>query len=149
MGQVHNYLINLFHLYKKSNKKLREVRKMYTTVFDMFEFQSKHVKPHKASSTMWVDHHMNALSNFIDKFWLHFEVIAATTKRTFKATLNPLSANPEKWSNTLKQIVGNLPTFCLSVFDHFMNLTFKGLKQSAEKCTSQRSALFYSSTGYT
>ena len=40
--------------------------------------------------------------------------------------LNPLSANPEKWSNTLKQIVGNLPTICLSVFDHFMNLVLKG-----------------------
>ena len=41
---------------------------------------------------------------------------------------NPLNANPEKWSNTLKQIVGNLPTICLSVFDHFMNLALKGLK---------------------
>ena len=41
--------------------------------------------------------------------------------------LNPSSANPEKWSNTLKQIVGNLPTICLSVFDHFMNLALKGL----------------------
>ena len=38
------------------------------------------------------------------------------------AKVNPLNANPEKWSNTLKQIVGNLPTICLSVFDHFMNL---------------------------
>ena len=28
---------------------------------------------------------------------------------------------------TLKQIVGNLPTICLSVFDHFMNLALKGL----------------------
>ena len=42
--------------------------------------------------------------------------------------LNPLSANPEKWSNTLKQIVGNLPTICLSVFDHFVNLALKGLR---------------------
>ena len=41
--------------------------------------------------------------------------------------LNPLNANPEKWSNTLKQIIGNLPTICLSVFDHFMNLALKGL----------------------
>ena len=40
---------------------------------------------------------------------------------------NPLSANPEKWPNTLKQIVGNLPAICLSVFDHFMNLALKGL----------------------
>ena len=43
--------------------------------------------------------------------------------------LNPLNAYPEKWSNTLKQIVGNLPTICLSVFDHFMNLALKGLKK--------------------
>ena len=41
--------------------------------------------------------------------------------------INPLSANPEKWSNTLKQFVGNFPTNCLSVFDHFMNLALKGL----------------------
>ena len=31
--------------------------------------------------------------------------------------LNPLSANPTEWSNTLKQFVGKLPTNCLSVFD--------------------------------
>ena len=42
--------------------------------------------------------------------------------------INPLSANPEKWSDTLKQIVGNSPTICLSVFDHFMNLALKGLR---------------------
>ena len=41
--------------------------------------------------------------------------------------INPLSANPTKWSNTLKQFVGKLPTNCLSVFDHFMNLELKGL----------------------
>ena len=41
---------------------------------------------------------------------------------------NPLSANPTKWSNTLKQFVGNFPTNCLSVFDHFMNLALKGLR---------------------
>ena len=29
--------------------------------------------------------------------------------------------------NTLKQFVGNLPTNCLNVFDHFMNLALKGL----------------------
>ena len=43
-------------------------------------------------------------------------------------TLNPLSANPTNWSNTLEQFVGNLPTNCLSVFDHFVNLALKGLK---------------------
>ena len=43
--------------------------------------------------------------------------------------VNPLNANPTKWSNTLKQFVGNLPTNCLSVFDHFVNLAFKGLRR--------------------
>ena len=43
------------------------------------------------------------------------------------AEFNPLSANPTKRSNTLKQFVGNLPTNCLSVFDYFVGLALKGL----------------------
>ena len=39
----------------------------------------------------------------------------------------PLSANPTKWSNTLKQFVGNLPTNCFSVFDRFVELALNGL----------------------
>ena len=39
--------------------------------------------------------------------------------------LNPLSAYPTKWSNTLKQFVGNLLTNCLSVLDHFVGLALK------------------------
>ena len=46
--------------------------------------------------------------------------------------LNSLSANPEKWSNTLKQIVGNLTTICLSLFDHFVNLALKVLSMISE-----------------
>ena len=41
---------------------------------------------------------------------------------------NPLSANPTKWSNTLKQFVGKLPPNCLSVFVHFVGLALKGLR---------------------
>ena len=43
-------------------------------------------------------------------------------------TLNPFSINFTKWSNTLKQLVGNLPKNCLSKFDHFVVLALKGLK---------------------
>ena len=42
-------------------------------------------------------------------------------------TFNPLSANPTEWLNTLKQFVGNLPTNCWNMFDHFVGLAFKGL----------------------
>ena len=40
---------------------------------------------------------------------------------------NPFSANFTKWSNILKQFVGNLPKNCLSVFDHFVGLALKDL----------------------
>ena len=46
--------------------------------------------------------------------------------------LNPLSSNLTKWRNTIKQFVARLPTNCLSVFDHFVNLAFKRLKSSQD-----------------
>ena len=42
--------------------------------------------------------------------------------------INPLSANPTKWPKTLKTICRLLPPKCLSVFDHFVELAFKGLR---------------------
>ena len=53
--------------------------------------------------------------------------------------LNPLRANPTKWSNTLKQFVGNLPN-CLSVFDHFVILALKGLRNLAEKTKTKKNS---------
>ena len=51
----------------------------------------------------------------------------------YNMVFNPLSANFTKGSNTLKQFVCNLPTNCLSVFDHFVGLALKGLKNGAKK----------------
>ena len=48
-----------------------------------------------------------------------------TYKVNFEKKLNPLSDNHTKWSNTLKQFVGKSRR--LSVFDHFLGLTLKGL----------------------
>ena len=45
--------------------------------------------------------------------------------------LNPLSANSTKWSNTIKQLVDNLPKTCLSVFGHFVKLALKGLESGS------------------
>ena len=49
-----------------------------------------------------------------------------TTPKENVSKYRPLSAKPEKWSNTLKQIVGNLPTICLSVFDLLLIWRLKG-----------------------
>ena len=52
---------------------------------------------------------------------------SALPRTTFMCKLSPLSANPTKWSNTLKQFVGKLPMNCLSVFDQFVILALKVL----------------------
>ena len=64
---------------------------------------------------------------------LKFYLIGSLKQRR---AFNPLSANPTKWSNTLKQFVAKLPTNCLSVFDHFVGLALKGLKSSRTQRTT-------------
>ena len=54
--------------------------------------------------------------------------ILSVSGSVYSFCINPLSANPTKSSNTLKQFVGKLPTNCLSVFDHFVILALKGLR---------------------
>ena len=43
------------------------------------------------------------------------------------SSVNPLSANSTKWSNTFKQFIGKLRAICLSVFNHFVGLALKAL----------------------
>ena len=46
-----------------------------------------------------------------------------------KIAINSLRANPTEWPNTLKQFVDNLPRNRLSVIDHFVGLTLKGITE--------------------
>ena len=60
-------------------------------------------------------------------FRIKWDFLISLSNEAFEASINPLSTNPTKWSNTLKLFVGKLPTNCLSVFDHFVKLALKGL----------------------
>ena len=53
-------------------------------------------------------------------------IVGDLTLDIFWMNLNPLKASLTKWPSTLKQFVGELPTNCLSVFDHFVKLALKG-----------------------
>ena len=57
-----------------------------------------------------------------------FLIVEILLRNISKFHLNPLSANPIKSSNALKQFVGNLLTNCFGVFDHFVKLVLKVLK---------------------
>ena len=50
--------------------------------------------------------------------------------------VNPLSANRTKWSNTFKQ--GQLPTNCLSFFEHFVKLALKRLNIDTASAKEKR-----------
>ena len=88
---VKKSLTNLFYLYHKSPKKLRELRKLHTVLKEMYEFDDNRVKPAKYSGTRWIAHLLLSMSGLIENFELylrHFEnVIADTSKQTDKATL--------------------------------------------------------------
>ena len=78
-------------------------------------------KPHNNAFTLFI---ANSVSiNRPDYMGTNQKILRNRNFRFF----NPLSAKFIKWSNTLKQIVGKLPTICLSVFDHFSGLALKRL----------------------
>ena len=52
--------------------------------------------------------------------------------------VNHLSTHPTKWSNTLKQFVGKLPTNCLSVSDHFIGLALQGLNPESRQLSPHK-----------
>ena len=72
----------------------------------------------------WFTSYTNGFTGYGNSYILAAKFNTFTGYRTLCRVMNgnPLSTNPIKWSNTLKQFVDNLPTNCLSVFDHFVLL---------------------------
>ena len=70
----------------------------------------------------WLKLHYKIFTVAEGNFEIYFSqmLLCNNQKSQFEVQLNPLSAKPTKWSNTLKQFVGNLPTNFLSVLDHFV-----------------------------
>ena len=74
MSDVHEVLTSLFYLYKKSSKKLRELRQLHAVLKDVYTFNNDQVRPSKASGTRWIAQHLE-------------NIIADTSKQTDKAKL--------------------------------------------------------------
>ena len=64
---------------------------------------------------------MNLLKDHLELYWYLWVYILRGIE------VNLLSADFTKWPDTFKQLVGKFPTYCLSVFDHFVRLLLKGL----------------------
>ena len=74
--------------------------------------------------------HLNINGSYINLYIKFAELIYKQLCLYINLYIDPLSANPTKWSNTLKQFVSKLPMNCLSVFDHFVGLALKGLRSN-------------------
>ena len=73
---------------------------------------------------------LDSSHHFADSFFIFKENTLKNLKQPLQTT-SSFSVNFTKWSNTLKQFVGSLPTNCLSVFAHFVGLALKGLIKNA------------------
>ena len=96
----------------------------------MLDFLFNKVEVLKACNFIKRDSNIGVPVN-IAKF-LKTPILKNICERLLMQMFNPLSSNFTKWSNTLKQFIGTLPTNCLSVFDYFMGLAFKGLIEGSE-----------------
>ena len=66
---VDESLMNMYYLYQKSSKKLRELKLLFKEID--FEMYGDGVKPVKATGTRWIDHRIRAMTRLIDKFGLY------------------------------------------------------------------------------
>ena len=73
--------------------------------------------------------------------YVFLSITTSTTMSLFLIAIIPLSTNPISWSNILKQFVSNLPTNCLSVFDHFVGLVPRGFSSYIHAATTCSSIL--------
>ena len=84
-------LVHLYYLYKKSSKKLRELKLLADVLREQYSFESGSIRPEKATGTPWIDHKLRAMAKLNNKFGIyaaHLEnVISDTSKQCDWATL--------------------------------------------------------------
>ena len=105
---------------------MAEQRKMLESVFDLREEIATFLEEKKLGAPEFRNAEWVSKLAFLTDITSHMNNFN-TNLQGSDQLINPLSAKFIKWSNTLKQFVGKLPTNCLSVFDHFSGLALKGL----------------------
>jgi hypothetical protein len=65
---VDELILRVYYLYKRSPKKLRQLKELAEIYSDSFEFVEGGYRPKKASGTRWIAHKTRALDIIIDKY---------------------------------------------------------------------------------
>ena len=126
-GGNRSYLIHLNSLNIRSNNSRRSLDQKSVYIFNTTSLLNLEIlvwsKAVKFKITFWKKLLGSSCLSYTNYYFFNFACLLL-----YWYFLNPLSASPTKWSNTLKQFVGNLSTNCLSVFDHLVKLALEGLK---------------------
>ena len=101
-------------------------------------YRSKTISPGTHKNNKKCRHHLTP--SIWGSFCKCFKVV-------YRLRIEPLSPNPTKWSNALKQFVGKSLRF-VCVFDHFVGLALKGLRNHTEKCKTKHFNVWCPIKGY-
>ena len=69
----------------KSSKKLSQLKSLFQSLEELYDFDSKSIKP-KKSSTRWIDHKAKAMTKLNDKFGVYAKQIENSIEQTPKAS---------------------------------------------------------------
>ena len=69
--EVDDIILRLYYLYKKSPKKLHQLKDLFDMMEADYEFDSNGYRPERASGTRWIGHKVGALQMIIDKYGIY------------------------------------------------------------------------------
>ena len=81
MSPVDDSLRHLYYMYKNSSKKLSQLKTLFKSLTEIYEYETKAIKPEKSTGTRWLDHKIKGMEKLTDKF----RVYAAQIKNSIDA----------------------------------------------------------------
>ena len=79
-ADVDELILRMYYLYKRSPKKLRQLKELVDIYEDSFEFVEGGFKPKKASGTRWIGHKTRALDVIVDKYGIFMQHLENLTE---------------------------------------------------------------------
>ena len=86
--EVDDIILRLYYLYKKSPKKLHQLKEISDMMEADYEFDSNGYRPKRASGTRWIGHKVCALQMIIDKYGIyktHLQQLSQDTSYSSRA----------------------------------------------------------------
>ena len=98
--EVDEIILRLYYLYKKSPKKLNQLKDLFDMYEEDGEFFSNGYRPKRASGTRWISHKVAALETIIDKYGIymtHLQELSVDTSYS-RNEINKFRDYFDKWS---------------------------------------------------